>query len=105
MVMQWEDRFHNGQRGNTYLGSIDDPEMFGKGDGVSPKVRYPDYPGIAQSYGWRARSVFKKEDLEDAIREMLDSAEPFLLEVNVPYREHVLPMMPPGGTVDTILLK
>ena len=104
MVMQWEDRFHSGHRGNTYLGSIDDPEMFGKGDGISPRVRYPNYPGIAESYGWRARSISKKEELDSAIVEMLDAAEPFLLEVNVPYREHVLPMMPPGGTIETILL-
>lgn len=105
MVMQWEDRFHGANRGNTYLGFIDDPEASGKGDGISPKVRYPDYPGIARSYGWKARSVSKKEELQEAIQEMINEPGPFLLEVNVPYREHVLPMTPPGGSVENIITK
>ncbi|MDO5579686.1 MAG: biosynthetic-type acetolactate synthase large subunit [Planctomycetia bacterium] len=105
MVMQWEDRFHGANRGNTYLGFIDDPEAQGNGDGITPKVRYPDYPGIARSYGWKSRSVSKKEELSDAICEMLDADGPFLLEVNVPYGEHVLPMTPPGGSVENIITK
>ncbi|MDO5554741.1 MAG: biosynthetic-type acetolactate synthase large subunit [Planctomycetia bacterium] len=105
MVMQWEDRFHGANRGNTYLGCVSDPEAFGKGDGVSPAHRYPDYPGIARCYGWSARSVTKKEELRDAIDEMINTDGPFLLEVNVPYREHVLPMTPPGGTIDNVILK
>ena len=103
MVMQWEDKFHGGNRGNTYLGTVTDPENFGQGNGVSPAVRYPDYPGIARCCGWNARSVTKKEELADAIQEMIRSTGPFLLEVNVPYREYVLPMTPPGGTVDDII--
>ncbi len=105
MVMQWEDQFHNFKRGNTYLGMIDDPEAFGQGDGVSPKVRYPDYPGIARSYGWQADRVSLKENLVEAIQKMITSKEPYLLEVNVPYYEHVVPMTPPGGTVDNVILK
>ncbi|MDR0329021.1 MAG: hypothetical protein LBI05_12080, partial [Planctomycetaceae bacterium] len=31
MVMQWEDRFFQSNRANTYLGPIDHPETFGKG--------------------------------------------------------------------------
>ena len=37
MVMQWEDRFYSGNRGNTYLG---DPE--------NRKQIYPDYVAMCQ---------------------------------------------------------
>ncbi len=105
MVMQWEDRFYQKNRANTYLGSIDDPEAIGEGDGVSPKVRYPDYPLIARGYGWDTLSVTRKEELSAAIKTMINSPTPFLLEVNVPYFEHVLPMTPPGGTIDDVILE
>ena len=32
MVVQWEDRFHDGNRAHTYLGPIDHAEATGKGD-------------------------------------------------------------------------
>lgn len=99
MVVQWEDRFHASNRAHTYLGPIDDPEAFGKGEGVGPENRFPDFVAIAKGYGWEAIHVSKKEDLQGAIEKMLTSEKPFLLDVLVPYQEHVLPMTPPGGTV------
>lgn len=104
-VMQWEDRFYGSNRANTYLGSIDDPETFGKGDGISPKVRYPDYTMIARGYGWDVLSISKKEDLAGAIQQMIESPNPFLLDLATPYKEHVLPMTPPGGSIDNVILK
>lgn len=105
MVMQWEDLFHNGNRANTYLGKVTDPEAIGHGDGISPKDRYPDYQTIARGYRWDSLRVSRKEDLPAAIQAMIKSEKPFLLEVDVPYHEHVLPMTPPGGTVDDIIIK
>ena len=99
MVVQWEDRFHASNRAHTYLGPIDNPEALGKGVGASPEVRYPDFITIAKGYGWDALHVSKKEDLPAAIEMMLKSKKPFLLDVQIPYQEHVLPMTPPGGTV------
>ncbi len=37
MVVQWEDRFHAGNRAHTYLGPIDHPEAVGQGDGIAPE--------------------------------------------------------------------
>ncbi|MDO5565647.1 MAG: thiamine pyrophosphate-dependent enzyme, partial [Planctomycetia bacterium] len=105
MVVQWEDRFYKKNRANTYLGCVDDPEAFGKGDGVSPKHRFPDYMAIATGYGWESLSIVKKEDLPGAIQTMIKSTRPFLLDVQVPYFEHVLPMTPPGGTIADMILK
>ncbi len=102
-VMQWEDCFYNSNRGNTYLGRVTDPEATGGGDGISPKLRYPDYPTIAKGYGWETASVMDKKDLPAAIDAMIHSKGPFLLEINSPYGEHVLPFIPGGQTVESVI--
>jgi len=103
MVVQWEDRFHSANRAYTYLGSIDDPEARGQGDGITPAQRYPDFAAIARGFHWDARQVFRKEELTGAIQEMIDSPKAFLLDVQVPYQEHVLPMIPAGMTVRDLI--
>ena len=40
--------------------------------------------------------MFKK-DLRAAMQRMLDSEEPYLLDVITPYTEHVLPFIQAGG--------
>lgn len=102
-VMQWEDVFYKANRGNTYLGRVTDPEAIGQGDGISPKHRYPDYPAIARGYGWETATATKQSDFPAALDAMLKSKRPFLLEVNSPYGEHVLPFIPVGlGVADVI---
>jgi acetolactate synthase-1/2/3 large subunit len=103
MVVQWEDRFHGANRAHTYLGPIDNPEAIGKGEGIGPEDRYPDFVAIAEGYGWKARHVMKKSELTEALQEMIDSPEPFLLDVAVPYQEHVLPMIPSNATVRDLI--
>jgi acetolactate synthase-1/2/3 large subunit len=41
---------------------------------------YPDFPAMAKSFSIPARRVIKKEDMRGAIREMLDTPGPYLLE-------------------------
>ena len=103
MVVQWEDRFHEANRAHTYLGPIDHPEAIGRGNGIGPDERYPDFVTIAKGYGWGARHVKEKRDLIGALREMIDSSGPYLLDVQVPYQEHVLPMIPSGMTVRELI--
>jgi acetolactate synthase-1/2/3 large subunit len=103
MVMQWEDRFFQSNRANTYLGPIDHPETLGKGSGIGPETRYPDYVTIAKGFGWDAVQVSKKSELPGAIKKMLDAPGSFLLDVTVPYQEHVLPMIPAGATVQDMI--
>lgn len=100
-VVQWEDMFFGGNRANTYLGDIDDPENVGKGDGIHMK-RYPDYVAIAKAYGWDAVAVEKWSEYPEALQNMLDSKKPFMIDLQVPYNQYVLPMIPPGKTVDGI---
>ena len=103
MVVQWEDRFMQGNRAHTYLGPIDHPEAVGKGDGLGPQNRYPDFVTIAKGFGWGASSVREKSNLVAAMQEMLDYDGPYVLDVEVPYQEHVLPMIPGGHTVKDII--
>ncbi|MBN2449076.1 MAG: acetolactate synthase large subunit, partial [Lentisphaeria bacterium] len=93
MVAQWEDRFYNSVRGNTVLSS---------GKAERP---YPNFPRIAEGYMIPGRDVWTKEELEPALREMLDSPGAFLLDVHVQYQEHVLPMIPAGGTHRDIMVE
>jgi len=103
MVVQWEDRFFKGNRAHTYLGPVNHPEASGQGDGISPGSRYPDFVAIAEGFGWQAETVSEKKDLESALRRMIDAPGPALLDVQVPYQSHVLPMIPSGGTVKDLI--
>ena len=108
MVVQWEDRFMKGNRAHTYLGPIDNPEWQGEGDGIGDldqANRYANFVMIAKGYGCGGAYVERAEDLEGAINEMLAYDGPFILDVAVPYQEHVLPMIPGGMTVKDIILK
>jgi acetolactate synthase-1/2/3 large subunit len=91
MVVQWEDRFHGGNRGHTYLGAGHQEE------------EYPNFITIAKGFKVGARKISAKDDLDAALEEMIESKGPHLLEVMVPYQEHVLPMIPSGRTVADII--
>jgi acetolactate synthase-1/2/3 large subunit len=91
MVAQWEDRFFEGNRAHTYLGAGFDAEP------------YPDFVALARGFRCGSRVISHKEDLDGALEEMLDSTGPYLLDVLVPYQEHVLPMIPSGRTVRDII--
>jgi acetolactate synthase-1/2/3 large subunit len=91
MVVQWEDRFHEGNRAHTYLGA--GPEQ-------GP---YPDFVQIAKGFQVPARQIADKKDVDAALQELIDSPGPFLLDVLVPHQEHVLPMIPSGMTVRDII--
>ena len=105
MVVQWEDRFFKGNRAHTYLGPVGNPEASGQGDGISPDARYPDFVAIAEGFGWHAETVSEKKDLESALKRLIDSDGPALLDVQVPYQEQVLPMIPSGMSVRELIKK
>jgi acetolactate synthase-1/2/3 large subunit len=94
MVVQWEDKFFEGNRGHTYLGDPDNRKQI-----------YPDYIAMAKSFNVPCERVMYKKDLRPAIQRMLDSTEPYLLDVIVPYTEHVIPFIPAGATVADMLWK
>jgi acetolactate synthase-1/2/3 large subunit len=91
MVVQWEDRFFEGNRGHTYLGAGFEEEP------------YPDFVTLARGFGCGSRRIEHKKDVEGALEEMLASQGPFVLDVLVPHQEHVLPMIPAGMSVREII--
>jgi acetolactate synthase I/II/III large subunit len=103
MVVQWEDRFYASNRAHTYLGPIDQPEAVGRGETVFPDSIYPDFVEIARGFGVSARQIRRKDEVNDALAEMIAHNGPFVLDVLVPYQEHVLPMIPAGMTVKDII--
>ncbi len=45
---------------------------------------YPDFVTIGKGFGVPSRRVIRKDELRAAIREMLDTPGPYLLEVSAP---------------------
>ncbi len=91
MVVQWEDILYESNRGHTFIG---DPE--GKGF-------HPDFVKIAGGFRIPAEQVVHKKDLPAALERMIQTPGPYLLDVIVPYQEHVLPMIPSGKTFADII--
>ena len=91
---------------NNYLGNVRQWQamFFGGRYSFTPMVN-PDYMKIAEAYGIPSRRVINREDLQEAVREMLDTDGSFLLETCVIEEGNVLPMTPPGGTVNEMLLE
>jgi acetolactate synthase-1/2/3 large subunit len=100
MVMQWEDRFYKSNRGHTFLGN---PKNTYKGSLEDPTGIYPDYVKICEGFAVKCERVMHKKDLAGAIQRMLDAKEPYVLDVMVPYTEHVLPMIPSGATYKDVI--
>ncbi|MED5278957.1 MAG: thiamine pyrophosphate-dependent enzyme, partial [Verrucomicrobiota bacterium] len=94
MVVQWEDRFYDSNRGHTYLGNPDDMKQI-----------YPDYVEMIKGFGLPVERVMYKRDLKAALQRMLESDEAYVLDVVVPYTEHVLPFIPAGHTVADMIWK
>jgi len=92
MVVQWEDRFYKSNRGHTFLGLNDQPDRI-----------YPDFMKICEGFDVPARRVIHKHELREAMQWFLDSKEACVLEVMVPFTEHVLPMIPSGKTYKDVI--
>ncbi|KAH6779030.1 chlorsulfuron/imidazolinone resistant 1 [Perilla frutescens var. hirtella] len=84
MVIQWEDRFYKANRAHTYLGNPSDESQI-----------FPNMLKFAEACDIPAARVSKIDELRGAIKKMLDTPGPYLLDVMVPHQEHVLPIGPP----------
>ena len=91
---------------NNYLGNVRQWQymFFNKRYSFTPMCN-PDFEKIAEGYNIPCRTVVERKDLDAAIREMLDTDGPFLLQCAVMEEDNVLPMTPPGGNVDEMLLE
>ncbi|NOT75827.1 MAG: biosynthetic-type acetolactate synthase large subunit [Cyclobacteriaceae bacterium] len=86
MVRQWQQLFHQKRYSFT-------------------EMQNPDFIKIAEAYNVTARKVEKREDLQGALKEMLDAKTSYFLEVVVGKEDNVFPMIPTGAGVSDILLE
>lgn len=85
MVRQWQTLFYNKHYSETTLG------------------RGTDFVKIAEGFGARGRLVFTEEELEDACKEAFSCDGTYVIDCAVDCDEFVLPMLPPGGSIDDII--
>ena len=91
---------------NSYLGNVRQWQamFFNHRYSFTPMMN-PDYELIAKAYGIPAKTVVERKDLDAAIKEMLSTDGPYLLQCAVLEEDNVLPMTPPGANVDCMMLE
>jgi len=65
----------------------------------------PDFLMIAKGFGMNGQKVSSRDNLGNAIQEMLDYKGPYLLEIVVEKEDNVFPMVPAGASVSHIILE
>jgi acetolactate synthase-1/2/3 large subunit len=86
MVRQWQQLFHGKRYSFTEMSN-------------------PNFVKIAEAYSIPGKKIEKREDLRDAIKEMMESKTAYFLEVVVGREDNVFPMVPAGGCVSDVLLE
>ena len=85
MVRQWQELFFDERYSET-------------------RMNNPDFVKIAEAYNIPAKKVDDRNELDGAIKEMLDHKGAYLLDVQVEVKGMVYPMVPAGTCVTNILL-
>jgi acetolactate synthase-1/2/3 large subunit len=90
---------------NRFLGMVRQwQELFFRERYSSTIMQNPEFTLVAKAYSIAAKKVEKREDLKEAVREMLEHKGPYLLEVMVEENGMVYPMIPAGTNVDNLIL-
>jgi len=79
MVHQWQNLFYDERYSETIL-----PDL-------------PDFVKVAEAYNWQAERVEKPEDLEGALKRLIEADRPALLDMRIDSDENVFPMVPAGA--------
>ena len=86
MVRQWQELIHGGRYSHSYTEAL------------------PDFVAVARGFGWQAKTVNRREDLDAAIAECLASEGPYFLDVHVTAEENCFPMIPAGAGHHEVML-
>jgi len=90
---------------NDFLGMVRQwQQLFFDKRYASTEMVNPDFVTIAKGYYINAKRVSKREELADAVAEMIASKEAYFLEVKVEKEDNVFPMIPSGASVSDIRL-
>ena len=87
MVRQWQTLFFNKHYSNTVL------------------ERKTDFPSLAKSFGADGETVTTIENLDEALERAFNTDGPYIIDCKIDKDEFVLPMLPPGGSMDDIITK
>ncbi|WP_291857784.1 biosynthetic-type acetolactate synthase large subunit [Marinilabilia sp.] len=91
---------------NNFLGMVRQwQELFFDRRYASTELINPDFQTIAKGYHVPSVKVTERETLNDAIKQMVESEGPFLMEVLVEKEGNVFPMVPSGASVSDIRLE
>ena len=91
---------------NNYLGNVRQwQDMFWQRRKSFTKMMNPSYEQIAKGYGIPYEVVVDRTSLHAAIGHMLSTEGPFILECAIKEDDDVLPMTPPGLSVDDMMLE
>ncbi len=87
MVRQWQTIFYQKHYSNTTLG------------------RQTNFKMLAEAFGAKGYACDTMEEFEKAFSEAYKSGGPVVIDCHIGMDEMVLPMTPPGGTIDQIIVK
>ena len=91
---------------NEFLGMVRQwQQLFFDKRYASTEMTNPDFITIANGYHIEATRVTKREELTDAVSNMIDSKEAYFLEVCVEKENNVFPMVPSGASISEVKLR
>lgn len=90
---------------NEFLGMVRQwQQLFFDKRYASTEMTNPDFITIAKGYHLKTKRVTKREELAEAVKDMIASDSAFFLEVCVEKEDNVFPMIPAGASVSDIRL-
>lgn len=91
---------------NGYLGMVRQwQQMFFEKRYSFTDIQSPDFVALAASYNIKGQKVERQEDLNNALNQLLNTENAYLLEVKVAREDNVFPMVPTGASVAEIRLQ
>lgn len=87
MVRQWQTLFYDKHYSNSVL------------------ERKTDFSAFAKSFGSDGEAVTTPEELDEALKRAFATDGPYVIDCKIDKDEFVLPMLPPGGSMDDIITK
>ena len=87
MVRQWQTLFYDKHYSNSVL------------------ERKTDFAAFAKSFGADGEKVATPEELDNALKKAFNTDGPYIIDCKIDKDEFVLPMLPPGGSMDDIITK
>ena len=87
MVRQWQTMFYDKHYSHTVLD------------------RKTDFIALAKAFGADGETVTDTDSLNNALKTAFDSNSPYIINCIIDKDELVLPMLPPGGSFDDIIVK